>query len=308
MHRTIELSVPAAATDGVLAELTANPDVIGLAVNRGASVKPAGDAITVHVLNKAADDVLRSLEGARRHGSASAATAELATLVAPDENDRVRSDVDEAVWEEVESALRHQARITANYVALMALGGAVTAAGLVAEPVEQTTAFIGAALLAPAYEPLAAVGFGAALGKWDVVRRALWSALCGYAALVCAAALTFWLFTETGVTTADELAHNPAIETLSHPGAKGIAYTVVGSLAGMILMTAYRRSVIGGALMLLAIIPAAALAGAGAVTGRWDLAREGVERVLLDVALIWACGALVVWLKQRFVHARQPSV
>ena len=60
--------------------------------------------------------------------------------------------------------------------------------------------------------------------------------------------------------------------------------------------------------MLLAIIPAAALAGAGAVCGRWDLAKEGVERVLLDIAAIWICGALVVWLKQQFVHRRKPSV
>ncbi len=308
MHRTIELAVPSAATDDLLRDLAADQDVIGLAVNRGASIKPHGDAVTVHVLNKGADEVLRRMERARTHGLVSAATAEVATLIDPEQNDHVITDVDEAGWEEVESALRHQARITANYLALMALGGAVAAVGLTEEPVAQATAFLGSALLAPAYEPLAGFSFGVALKRGDIMRRAAWSAFCGYIALVLSAALTFGGFVFAGVTTAEELASNPAIETLSHPGAKGIAFTIAGSLAGMILMTAYRRSVIGGALMLLAIIPAASLAGAGAACGRWDLAKEGVERVLLDVAAIWICGALVVWLKQRFVHKRKSSV
>lgn len=308
MHRTIELAVPSTATDDLLRDLAADPEVIGLAVNRGASVKPRGDAVTVHVLNKGADGVLRRMERARAHGSVSAATAELATLIDPERNDHVITDVDEAMWEEVESALRHQSRITANYLALMALGGAVAAVGLIEEPAIQATAFIGSAMLAPAYEPLAGFGFGVALKKWDVVRRAAWSAFCGYVALVSAAALTFGGFVLAGVTTAEKLAGNSAVETLSHPGAKGTALTIAGSLAGMILMTAYRRSVIGGALMLLAIIPAASLAGAGAACGRWDLAKEGVERVLLDIAAIWICGALVVWLKQQFVHKRSPVV
>ena len=43
MHRTVDITVPPAATDALVRGLTANADVIGLSVSRGASVKPAGD-------------------------------------------------------------------------------------------------------------------------------------------------------------------------------------------------------------------------------------------------------------------------
>ncbi len=59
MHRTIEITAAHGQTDGLLRELHALDDVIGLAVERGASLKPPGDVITVHTLNRGADAVLR---------------------------------------------------------------------------------------------------------------------------------------------------------------------------------------------------------------------------------------------------------
>lgn len=59
MHRTMSVSVPPHATDALLEPLTALPAVMGLSVARGASLKPAGDVITIHLLNRGADDVLR---------------------------------------------------------------------------------------------------------------------------------------------------------------------------------------------------------------------------------------------------------
>jgi uncharacterized membrane protein len=76
----------------------------------------------------------------------------------------------------------------------------------------------------------------------------------------------------------------------------------------MIMIVAYRRSTIGGPLMLLSIVPAAALIGAGAACGQWGLMKQGFERMLLDVAIIWVTGALVVWIKQKWTHKRAPLV
>ena len=65
MHRTIELTVPSAATPTVLQQLEDLEHVIGLSVERGASIKPPGDVVTVHTLNRGADDVLKIAEQAQ---------------------------------------------------------------------------------------------------------------------------------------------------------------------------------------------------------------------------------------------------
>ena len=68
MHHTIEIAVPAKATGGVLAELEALEGVVHLSVVHGGSVKPPGDVVTAHVLNREVDAVLAVAAQARQTG------------------------------------------------------------------------------------------------------------------------------------------------------------------------------------------------------------------------------------------------
>jgi hypothetical protein len=58
-QHTIEAAVPTAETDSVVRELEQLDDVISLSVYRGVSIKPHGDVISVHTLNRGADDIPR---------------------------------------------------------------------------------------------------------------------------------------------------------------------------------------------------------------------------------------------------------
>ena len=133
MHRTIEISTPASYTDKLLSNLEDLEQVISLNVVRGGAVKPPGDVLTVHVLNYGADEVMRLADAGREHGHISVSTGELTSIVDPEHERKVANDVDEALWEEAETGLRHQSRITANYLTLMALGGVVGGIGLMME-------------------------------------------------------------------------------------------------------------------------------------------------------------------------------
>ena len=73
MHHTIEIAVPAKTVEGVLAELEG---VVNLSVVSGASVKPPGDVVTVHVLNRDVDAVLAVAAQTRQPGPVSGSTAE----------------------------------------------------------------------------------------------------------------------------------------------------------------------------------------------------------------------------------------
>ncbi len=308
MHRTMAITVGPGATDRLCEQLEQIDEVVGLTVHRGASRKPPGDVLVVDTLNRGADAVLKLVAEARRAGPVSVATAELASIIDPSHSEIVEHDRDEAIWEEMETGLRHQGRVTPNFIALMALGGAVAATGLAAEPVAQVTAFVSASIIAPGFEPIAKIPLGLALRNWPVVRRGAIATVVGYAVLIAAAALSFLLLRITGSVEVSELVTNHEVEKLTHPTTPEFLLTACGATAGMIMIAAYRRSVIAGPLIALVVIPAAALCGAALVAGEWRLSYEGLERLAIDIALIIALGGAVVLIKQRVVHRRAPLV
>lgn len=308
MHRTIVVSLPADHTDQLISQLDPLDCIIGLSVQRGGSLKPVGDILTLQVLNNGIDEALRRIANVCAGTTYSMATAEQASLIDPQNDSLVENDIDEAIWEEMETGLRHQARITTNYLALMALGGAMSAVGLVSDPVPQVIAFVAASVVAPGFEPIAKVPLGLVLKNLHTVKRGLKSAFMGYGILILASALTFALLRWIGAASDGEFISNQAVKMMSDPSAKDITVSLCGTLSGAIIIASYRRSIIAGALIAMVIISAAAMIGVAVACGQWDLALEGLERFGLDVALIIASCYIVFIVKQQFLHKRKPIV
>src|SRR5919202_6698586 len=283
-------------------------DVISLSVVREASIKPPGDVFTVHVLNRGADEVLRLADSVRKHGQISVSTAELSSMIDPEHERKVANDKDEALWEEVETDLRHQGKLTTNYLGLMALGGAVAATGFAVESASQAISFVAASIIAPGFEPLAAIPIGLALRRWSVVGRGLQSAAGGYQALIVSAALVFLILRLIGGGMVEEFAVNTEVRNLAEPGLREILLSGCGALAGMVMLLSRRHYLIPGALVALLVIEASALIGVALVAGEPGLMLEGVKRFGLDVVLIVAGGVPIVLLKQALVHHRAPMV
>ncbi len=308
MHRTIEITLPPATTDTILGELEKMDGVVGLAVHRGSSILPPGDVVIVHALNRDTDEVLSAVERARKLGPISVVTAEVASIIDPDRRELVDNDVDEAVWEEAQTGLRHQGRVTANFLTLMALGGAIGATGLVLESSAQAISFVAASIIAPGFEPIAKLPLGLTLRNWRVVKRGLYSVGAGYLVLMLAAAAMFALLRLTGTSTIKELLENEEVHKIAHPTLIQYAVSACAATAGVTMIMAYRRTVIAGPLLALVLIPAAALVGAGIAAGELGLALDAIQRLIVDAMLIVVIGAIVVAIKQRTVHHRQPMV
>jgi hypothetical protein len=308
VHTEIEVIVPSSYTDELIGNLQQMDDVISLSVVREASIKPPGDVLTVHALNRGADEVLRLADSARKHGQVSVSTAELTSMIDPEHEQKVANDVDEALWEEVETDLRHQGKLTTNYLGLMALGGAVAATGFAAESSSQAISFVAASIIAPGFEPLAAIPIGLALRRWAVVGRGLQSALGGYLALTLSAALVFLVLRATGVVLVEEFNANTEVRNLAEPGLREILVSGCGALAGMVMLLSRRHYLIPGALVALLVIEAAALIGVALAAGEPGLMVEGAKRFGLDVLLIVLGGVPIVLLKQALVHRRAPMI
>ena len=308
MHRTIKISLPSSDSHALCERLAALETVVGVSLSKGISIKPPGDVITIDVLNKGADDVLKLVRAASEKHEISVTTSEAASFIDPKNSKKIEDDVDEAIWEEMETGLRHQGRITWNFVFLMALGGAIGAVGLVSEPAPQAIAFAAAGIIAPGFEPLAKIPLGAVLGRWNVSRRGVISSLVGYAVLIASAALVMFVLLQTGSIEIEELVKNPEIKNIAHPTLKELIVSGAAAFAGILIIAAYRRSVIAGALIGLVIIPAAASIGAGIAAGERHITRNGFERLGVDVLFIVVAGLIVFWLKQVLVHRRKPLI
>lgn len=306
MHRSLDITVPSHLTEMLAQQLTALDDVIGLTVHVGASRKPPGDVLTVHVLNRGADDVLRLARAVAQPHELSIATAELGSLISPPDSQRIVQDYDEAIWEEMETGLRHQGQITPNYLALMALGGAVASIGLVAEPVSQAIALIASAIIAPGFEPIVKLPLGIALQHWPVVWKGLRSIVAGYAVLILSAAVTTAILVAADSVSPNDYPTNGLVQSIVHPQLPDILLSFCGAAAGILMVAAYRRSVIAGPLIVLVMIQAAALAGAAVAIRMPLLALQALERLGLDILIISSLGIVILWLKQHFLHKRKP--
>ncbi|MBO0952403.1 DUF389 domain-containing protein [Fibrella forsythiae] len=308
MHRTFNVSIPPSCTGPLIDQLQAMPDVIGLSVERGTSLKPAGDVLILQVLNRGTDDVLQCIATRCQGQPFSIATSELASLIDPSNHYRIEKDYDEAIWEEMEAGLRHNGRLTPNYIALMGIGGMIAAVGLVSEPAPQAVSFVAAAVLAPGFDPLAKVSLGITNRRAHLVLYGIRNSLLGYLTLIIVAGLSFWLMQLTGATTVHEFTSNPEIESLSNPGTKQYMLSLGGALAGAIIVASYRDSFIAGAMMALASIHSAAMIGVSIAASDWGNAWQGTERFGVDVLVVLISCYAVFGLKQRFVHRRQPIV
>jgi Domain of unknown function (DUF389) len=307
MHRAIEITVTPEQTEDLVNDLEKLDDVVGISVHKGASRKPQGDIVVVQALNKAADDVFRCADRIRREvGHVAVVTSEVASISDPDQQQRIDKDSDEAIWEEIETSLRNRGQLTLNFLLLMGLGGLIAAAGLSGDPVPQVTAFVSASIIAPAFEPIAKLPLAIAIRNRRLLLDALLSFAAGYTAFVLAAAGSVLLLQMLGITNLEKLLENPDVGRMMHPPADSYLISACAALAGILIETTYRESLLAGPVIGLIVVPTAALVGAGLGLLNFELALAGIQRFVVDFGFIVVFGTIVFLLKQRLLHRRQP--
>lgn len=188
----------------------------------------------------------------------------------------------------------------------MALGGLIGAAGAFAEPMVGVIAYVASAIIAPGFEPLAKLPLGVVLGRAEVFRAGFVSTLAGYAVLIGAAAITWPLLNLFGPVPASAFLEGDVLKHTLKPTPDILAVSVAGAFAGVIILAAYRRSVIAGALVAMRLIEAAAVVGIALGMGRFDLAGEACKRLGTDMLFVFGAGIVVFALKQLIVHRRAP--
>jgi hypothetical protein len=309
VHHRITFQGDSAAIRNLASQIESIDGVVGLALDAGASLKPRGDVLQVEVLNSFVDEVLR-----RARPALDDETSEVAIIIGQSTAvvDRARAhliheDADEIVWEEMEADLRNHGRISLNYVVLMALGGIIAAAGFLEDTVSQAIAFVGSAIIAPAFEPVAKLAQAIVLRQLKVCGRALASIAVGYGVAGAAAFLTFTGLSWGDVShTRDVLHGQPVLEALTHFRAPPLLMSGAAAIAGVVMIVSLRDLYVVGPLMVLVLLPNITLVGGGLAFRDGALAVGALGRLGLDVLLVVVLGGAVFYWKQRGFHRRRP--
>jgi hypothetical protein len=309
VHHRITFQGDSAALRRLAAEIEPLGGIIGLAYDAGGSRKPRGDVLQVEVLNSFVDEVLRRARPAMDDERAEVAVIidQSTAVVDRARANLIHKDADEVVWEEMEADLRNHGRISWNYAVLMALGGLIAAVGFLEDTVSQAIAFVGAAIIAPAFEPVAKLAQAIVLRQAKVCARAVASIAVGYAVAAAAAFLTMLVLSWGNVEGMHDVVRGqPVLPALIHFKPSPLLTSAAAAIAGVVMIVSLRDLYVVGPLMVLVLLPNITLVGGGLALRDGGLAVDALRRLGGDLLMIVVLGGAVFYWKQRGFHRRRP--
>ena len=301
MPRVMTAAVDSAETDGLLERLGALDGVLSLQVHRGASVKEPGDVLVVMATDRGAPRVLEVLGRDEAVRPTSLTVTEPDAAYSKSGQALIDRDITESTWEETDLYLHRTSWLSVNFLMLMACGGGLAAAGL---SMGVLPLVLGAAVIVPAFSPLAYLGWGIGLRNPRILRKALLSTFLGFAVLAAAAALVFILLRASGEGSIEKFLAFPLTYHWTSFGVSTVIITALAAAAGAIIILSHRSVLTAGVLIALSLVPAAAIIGIGLAAGLWEYALRGLGMWALNAGLIVLVAAVVVALKKKGFHRR----
>ena len=301
MPRLIEFVGTSEECALLLRKVQDQPGIARVSLLPGASKLPAGDILTIEAANQAGNEVINILSDLNLLWSGSVTISEPNATIAASAARPINEEGNDAIWEEIGAMMRQDTNPSFNFIALMAIAGAIAAFGIVADTLHVV---IGAMLIAPGFEPLLRVVFGL-LGERHSVIAGLKSSAFGYLALATSAAIAMPLALLLNDLTADQLADRPWANYWSSIQGSGIATSLLAGIAGGVIVSSRLKVLATGVMVALAIVPSMALIGMGLGSGNLDLAMGAAARWGVEVACILLGGGLILVLKRILLHRRR---
>lgn len=307
MSRTVEITVPSHRTDPLLRDIQQLDEIVEMRVQRGVSLDPPGDLITVSITRRSLHDLIRLLneQGLARDKSASISISEPSAIISPSSYQQIENDVSDVIWEEMEYTLLRESKMDVNGMFTMFAAGVIAAVGIATGAVHLV---IGAMIIAPGFEPIIRVSLGVTGRATESWRQGLADVLKGYAALfVGALGAAAALYASGRDVLRGVEAYLPTEILISFWLQISLPSVLIATFAGATgaVLVAISRSVLtAGVMVALALIPPPAIAALALVAGDTGLMWSAVLRWVVEVGIVAAAGFAVVLWKRRSVQQR----
>lgn len=304
MPRNIEVTAPGPAVEEIVRRIADLDGVVGLARQPGASIRPAGDVLTIRTTNDASRQVLRIIEDVGIGDRGMVQTSEPRSVLVHERQEALDRESNETFWHEMAFLLRSDTNIGQNYLATMALAGAICAAGLW---VDTLHLIIASMVIASAFEPLVRISFGLVAGPRSLVSTGFASTAAGYGVLAAGAAASLILLRIVDPGAGPDLEAREWVRYWTEVPTSGVIVALFAAAAGTVIVTGQRSVLTTGVMIALALIPSMSIAGMGVVSGDLELAGRGFLRWLVDAGVVLVVSAAVLRMKRAVLHRRRAS-
>jgi hypothetical protein len=305
--RTIELTIPASRTDAFLTDLRA-VETTAIRLQRGASLEPVGDLVTLGVANAQLGEIMRIADryDLGREGGVTMTTSIPLSVVTPAYTSLTR-EVGATTWEELELSIGEDSTMRGDRTLVMAIAGVIAGLGIVSGTLHVV---IGAMVIAPGFQPFARLVLGM-INRSGAWRGGLIDVLRAYGALVAGATLAALLSLGFGVDALDGdadsyFAADALVTYWSTTTWPGVAVGAAAALCGGILVTLNRTVLTAGVMVALALVPSISLVPMALVAGEVAVAGAALLRFAIEVALVLG-GTFVVFAYKRRQDGRRVT-
>ncbi|WP_421681946.1 DUF389 domain-containing protein [Stutzerimonas urumqiensis] len=289
-----------------MAELATLDGIVGIRVERGVSVKPPGDVVSVDLTNPAQLLLMERLQKYRLGESdeSSISSSEVLSSISWPSAGLLTRERTESTWEEMESSLLKESNTTANTVLLMFCAGAIAAIGVSTNALHVV---IGAMLIAPGFEPISRIGLGVVANS-HAWRRGLSDLVRLYLVLMVGAATATLMFMAMGVYPLSSqpgyLGEGQLLRYWTTVNLTSTVVSVLSAIAGAVLISTNRSVLTAGVMTGLALVPAMTITVMALMLGDWTTSGQAFLRWLVDVCTVLVFALVVFAWKRRFVQRR----
>ncbi|MFE6863391.1 DUF389 domain-containing protein [Nocardia sp. NPDC057668] len=291
---------PDSLTADILAVLESDEAVTGLAVFRGAAVRPRGDLIMAQVAREAANDVVQRLRELRVHQVGSIEMDAVGTWLSRSAFDaELRtpgSSADAVVWAEVTQRSYEESELNWTFLSFMTLATVIASIAIITD---SQILMVGAMVLGPEFGAVAALGVGLVRRRFVLLRLAIRTLVAGFAAAIAVTILLTLLGRGLGwITLDDVVGSRPGTAFIYTPDKWSFIVAVIAGAAGVLAITSAKSLGLAGVFISVTTVPAAGNIALGVAFGDGSTIWGSVAQLLLNISGMALAGWLTLALQQ----------
>ncbi len=291
---------PATMTDDILALFDDECAVTGLAVFRGAAIRPAGDLITAQVAREGANDLVQQLRAMRVHQVGSIELEQVDTWLSRKGFEaEVRtpgSSADAVVWAEVAQRAYDDTELNWTYLSFLTLATLIAAIAIITD---SQILVVGAMVLGPEFGPIAALGVALVRRRFMLLQLAIRTLVAGFAVAIGITILLALAARGLGwITLDDVIGPRPGTAFIYTPDKWSFVVAVIAGAAGVLAITSAKSLGLAGVFISVTTVPAAGNIALGVAFGDGSTIWGSVAQLLVNIAGMAIAGWLTLLIQQ----------
>ena len=301
----LRVLAPADLTDDVVQVLEDDPCVSGLAVVRGAAIRPIGDLIIADLPREAANDIVDRLRATGVHHEGTIEIHRVDTWLSRDGFDAELkapgSSSDAVVWAQVAQQSYEDSAINWTYLSFMSLATLIATIAII---LDSQILVIGAMVLGPEFGAVAAMGVALVRRRYSLLGHAIRTLVLGFAAAIAFATLCALIGRALGWITLDDVTGpRPATAFIYSPDKWSLIVAVIAGAAGALSLTSAKAGGLTGVFISVTTVPAAGNIALAIAFGAADEIWRSALQLLINISGMAVAGWATLAL-QHFVSSR----